>query len=89
MVELQRYHPIAPIGGPRRALHDTEIDGYFVPKDTTILISLGDIHFDPETWDDPHVFKPERFIDERGALKNSEHLYPFGLGGCQYVSFTH
>ncbi|KOB62419.1 Cytochrome P450, partial [Operophtera brumata] len=80
LLELQRYHPIAPLTGPRRVLDDTVIDGYLIPKDTTVLISVGDIHFNPELWADPHVFKPERFIDERGLLKNSEHMFPFGSG---------
>lgn len=43
-------------------------------------MSVGDLHFDPEIWDNPHEFKPERFIDESGTLKNSEHMYHFGLG---------
>jgi methyl farnesoate epoxidase / farnesoate epoxidase len=77
---VQRYYTIAPIGGPRRLLGDSVIDGYLIPKGTTVLISVNDIHRDPKLWGDPHDFKPERFIDDRGALKNSEHMYPFGLG---------
>lgn len=77
---MQRHHPIAPLAGPRRVLEDTVIDGFLIPKDTTVLISVGDIHFDPKLWYDPLAFKPERFIDERGMLKNLEHMYPFGMG---------
>nr|AJN91165.1 cytochrome P450 monooxygenase CYP305B1 [Cnaphalocrocis medinalis] len=80
LLEVQRYYTIVPLAGPRRLLDDAVIDGYLIPKETTVLISVGDLHFDPEIWDDPHEFKPERFIDECGALKNSEHMYPFGLG---------
>ncbi|CAG9782107.1 unnamed protein product [Diatraea saccharalis] len=80
LLEVQRYYTIVPLAGPRRLLKDTVIDGYLIPKDCTVLISVGDLHFDSKIWDDPHDFKPERFIDERGALKNTEHMYPFGLG---------
>lgn len=80
LLEVQRYYTIVPLAGPRRLLEDTVIDGYLIPKETTVLMSVGDLHFDPKIWDDPREFKPERFIDERGALKNSEHMYPFGLG---------
>ncbi|XP_049886246.1 probable cytochrome P450 305a1 isoform X2 [Pectinophora gossypiella] len=80
LLEVQRYYTIVPLAGPRRALDVTSIDGYSIPKNTTILMAVGDLHFDPELWDFPHEFKPERFIDEAGALKNSEHMYPFGLG---------
>lgn len=71
------------MAGPRLLQKDTIIDGYLIPKGTTVLMSIGDVHFDPELWGDPHIFKPERFIDENGKIKNSEHMYPFGLGGCQ------
>ena len=68
------------MAGPRLLQSDSSIDGYLIPKGATILMSVGDIYFDPELWDEPQVFKPERFIDENGMLKNSEHLYHFGLG---------
>lgn len=78
--EVQRFYTIVPLMGPRRVLDDTFINGYFIPKETTVLMAIGDLHFDPEIWSEPREFKPERFIDEQGALKNTEHLYPFGLG---------
>ncbi|KAJ8737815.1 hypothetical protein PYW08_000410 [Mythimna loreyi] len=78
--EVHRYYPIVPMAGPRLLQNDASIDGYIIPKGATVLMSVGDIYFDPELWDDPHVFKPERFIDESGMLKISEHLYTFGLG---------
>nr|QLI62166.1 cytochrome P450 17 [Streltzoviella insularis] len=80
LLEIQRYFTIVPLAGPRRVMHDTFIDGYLIPKETTVLMSLGDLHFDPEIWEEPQVFKPDRFINEHGALKNIEHMYPFGLG---------
>lgn len=78
--EIQRYFTIVPIAGPRRALDDIHMDGYVIPKDTTILISVGDVHFDPNVWEEPEKFMPERFIDSKGNLKNVEHMYPFGSG---------
>lgn len=83
--EVHRFYSIVPMAGPRSLQKDTVIDGYLVPKGTTILMSLRDMYFDPELFEDPHVFRPERFIDESGMLKNSEHMYHFGLGGCQVV----
>ncbi|KAI8431029.1 hypothetical protein MSG28_001102 [Choristoneura fumiferana] len=78
--EVQRYYTIVPLAGPRRVLSDTVIGGYSIPKETTILLAVGDLNFDPNLYDDPHEFKPERFINEQGALKNAEHVYTFGLG---------
>ncbi|NP_001106220.1 probable cytochrome P450 305a1 isoform X1 [Bombyx mandarina] len=80
LLEVMRIHTIAPLAGPRRVLQDTVIDGYVIPKETTVLISLADIHLDPNLWPDPHEIKPERFIDEKGLSKSNEHIYPFGSG---------
>ncbi|KAJ0184117.1 hypothetical protein K1T71_000540 [Dendrolimus kikuchii] len=80
LLEVYRYYAIAAFIGPKRVMENTVMDGYHIPKDTTVLISVYDLHFDPEIWKDPHEFKPERFIDEDGNLKHPEHLYSFGLG---------
>ncbi|XP_034839373.1 probable cytochrome P450 305a1 [Maniola hyperantus] len=80
LLEVQRYFTIVPLAGPRRVLEDVNMDGYFIPKDTTILSAVGDLHFDPDIWEHPDKFIPERFIDERGNIKNTEQMYPFGIG---------
>ncbi|XP_072930634.1 probable cytochrome P450 305a1 [Epargyreus clarus] len=80
LLEVHRYYTIVPLTGPRRVLWETTIDGYVIPKDATVLMGVGDLHNDPEYWDEPNKFKPERFIDEKGLMKNPEHMYPFGLG---------
>ncbi|XP_039764086.1 probable cytochrome P450 305a1 isoform X2 [Pararge aegeria] len=80
LLEVQRYFTIVPLAGPRRVLEDVYLDDYLIPKDTTVLIAVGDTHFDPSVWEEPKKFIPERFIDERGAIKNTEHMYPFGIG---------
>lgn len=80
ILEVHRYYMIVPVAGPRVVLKDTTIDGYLIPKGTTVLISLGDIYFNEELWVDPYEFRPERFIDETGKLLKSKHTYFFGLG---------
>ncbi|GBP12912.1 Probable cytochrome P450 305a1 [Eumeta japonica] len=80
LLEVQRYYTIVPLIGPRRVLSDTEIDGFSIPKDSTVLVSIGDLHFDIELWDNPNEFKPERFIDENGKLIIPEYMLHFGLG---------
>ena len=36
---------------------------------------------DPESWDDPDEFKPERFLDEGGQLNSkATQVYAFGIG---------
>lgn len=80
LLEVQRFYHIMPITGPRRALRETELGGYRIPRDTTILIGLGTVHMDAEFWGDPEVFRPERFLDKNNKIFNTERLMPFGQG---------
>ena len=41
------------------------------------------VHMDLKTWDDPEVFRPERFINEQGEFVKHSHLIPFSLGKRQ------
>lgn len=78
IMEVQRFFNIVPITGPRRALWDTNLGGYNIPKNTTILIGLRSVHMDYNHWGDPECFRPERFIDEEGKTIKDEFFMPFG-----------
>ena len=39
------------------------------------------MHFDQNYWDNPEVFDPSRFIDEKSqTFKTNERLIPFSIG---------
>ncbi|XP_044256231.1 probable cytochrome P450 305a1 [Tribolium madens] len=80
LLETIRYRYVVPIGGPRRVTKDTTLNGYYLPKNTTVLISFYSINNDPEYWQNPESFNPERFLDEKGSLLPDEKLIPFALG---------
>jgi cytochrome P450 len=48
-------------------------------QDTVILVNLWSFHKDPNFWSDPEVFRPERFLDEKGMLIK-DYTLPFGAG---------
>ncbi|XP_022728358.1 cytochrome P450 81D11-like [Durio zibethinus] len=75
--ETFRLNPAAPLLLPHMASSDCRISGYDVPRDTIVLINAWAIHRDPELWDDPTSFKPERFGN---GERESNKLMPFGLG---------
>ncbi|OAY39663.1 iridoid oxidase [Manihot esculenta] len=79
--ETLRLHPPLPLLLPRNTIQDTKFVGYDVPKDTQVLVNAWAIGRDPDSWEDPLSFKPERFlglnIDYKG--QNFE-LIPFGSG---------
>jgi len=49
-------------------------------QDTAMVVNLWSFHSDPNFWGDPEVFRPERFLDERGHLLKKDYSLPFGAG---------
>ena len=72
--EVLRYTAaIAPSGFPHRALEETNFEGYFIPKGSTILTYAWYVLHDPQLWNDPWLFDPSRFLDATGNLLPPEH----------------
>eukprot|EP00117_Sycon_ciliatum_P012221 scpid37105/ scgid13375/ Leukotriene-B(4) omega-hydroxylase 1; CYPIVF2; Cytochrome P450 4F2; Cytochrome P450-LTB-omega; Leukotriene-B(4) 20-monooxygenase 1 len=46
----------------RRLGEDMVIDGYTLPRDTRIMVSLWGLHHNPAVWARPEEFLPERFL---------------------------
>ncbi|KAJ9546257.1 hypothetical protein OSB04_025964 [Centaurea solstitialis] len=79
--ETLRLHPPAPLLLPHRAIEACEIMGYTIPKDSQIWVNVWAIGRDPEIWDDPLDFKPERFIGSKLNYKGKDFEFlPFGSG---------
>lgn len=53
-------------------------DGIILPKGSTLLFSVYEIHRHPNFWKDPEDFIPERFLEEN--IKFSKNYFPFGAG---------
>lgn len=83
--ETFRLHPSTPLSLPRIASESCEIDGYHIPKGSTLLVNVWAIARDPKMWADPLEFRPARFlpggekadVDVRG---NDFEVIPFGAG---------
>ena len=54
---------------------------YELPKGTGVLINFWALHNDPNFWEDPSEFRPERFLQENGELApRPESFMPFSAG---------
>ncbi|XP_039310857.1 probable cytochrome P450 305a1 isoform X1 [Solenopsis invicta] len=81
LTECQRLWLVTPVIGPRRVLENTILDGYEIPKNTTVLINVYSNNTDPEFFPDPNSFKPERHINKDGIYQiQHENVINFGKG---------
>nr|XP_043606844.1 cytochrome P450 93A3-like [Erigeron canadensis] len=78
--ESLRLHPGAAII-PRRAAEDSTVTGYLIPANSTIFVNVWALGRDPEYWDNPLEFIPERFEDSQVDLRGQHFsLLTFGAG---------
>lgn len=77
----------APVGQQiRETLEDTEIQGYFIPKGTLLMIGPYVMMRSEEYWHDPDVFDPERFDPARAEDKSHRFAWPpFGGGAHKCI----
>jgi cytochrome P450 len=59
-------------------IEEDSFNGMIIPKGSTLLFSVYEIHRHPDFWTNPAEFIPERFLDEN--TKFSKNYFPFGAG---------
>ncbi|KAH7681580.1 Cytochrome P450 B-class protein [Dioscorea alata] len=88
--EIFRFHPPAPLLVPRESMEQVTIEGYQIPAKTRVFINAWAIGRDIESWENPEVFEPERFMNSSVDFKGQDfELIPFGAGrrGCPAITF--
>uniref|UniRef100_A0A7N4PMV6 Cytochrome P450 n=1 Tax=Sarcophilus harrisii TaxID=9305 RepID=A0A7N4PMV6_SARHA len=78
--EVQRFSDIIPLGIPHMTSRDTEIQGFFIPKGTTMILNLSSVLKDESTWEKPYRFHPGHFLDAEGHFVKQEAFIPFSAG---------
>jgi len=70
-----------PGAGTARLLKkDLAVDGYRLEAGTMAVVSFYAMHRNPELWDDPLAFDPDRFLPERSQGRSRWQYLPFGGG---------
>ncbi|GIO23073.1 cytochrome P450 [Oceanobacillus sp. J11TS1] len=64
--EVRRFYPFFPVA-PARVKEDFSWNGYTFEKGTLTLLDLYGTNHDPEIWDNPDTFQPERFQTWEGS----------------------
>ncbi|PKU64259.1 Cytochrome P450 71A9 [Dendrobium catenatum] len=76
---------------PRETIQECEIQGYTIPAYTRVIINAAAITTDPNIWENPLDFLPERFEGMDVDFKGHDfELLPFGFGRrkCPGINFT-
>lgn len=66
-----------------KTLKDYNNKELVVEKGSTVLIPIYSIHRDPDNYESPNEFKPQRFSEENGGVKRYKEKgvwLPFGEG---------
>ncbi|KAH6775165.1 hypothetical protein C2S52_012726 [Perilla frutescens var. hirtella] len=88
MKESMRFHPIAPLIPPHYAIDDCKVAGYDISKGTVVITNTFSLGRDPNTWDSPEEFLPERFMGKDiDAMGSNFALLPFGSGRRKCVGY--
>ncbi|XP_060244967.1 cytochrome P450 2D3-like isoform X1 [Meriones unguiculatus] len=78
--EVQRFADIAPVNFPHMASRDIEVQGFRIPKGTTLITNLSSVLKDETVWEKPLQFHPEHFLDAQGHFVKHEAFMPFSAG---------
>ncbi|KAK2976252.1 hypothetical protein RJ640_021963 [Escallonia rubra] len=80
--ETTRLHPAGPLLLPRETTQSCVIDGYEIRPKTLVYVNAWAIGRDPEAWENPEKFLPERFLGDSAVGFRGHHfeLVPFGAG---------
>lgn len=89
--ETLRLHPTGPMI-VRESTEECIINGYEIPARTQLFVNVWAIGRDPNHWETPLEFRPERFVISEGEREKGKavdvrgqhfHMLPFGSGRRQ------
>ena len=82
--ESMRLYPPA-YGMGRQAVRSTEVAGYPVAPGAIVIMPTWVVHRDARWFEEPEVFRPERWADDRARRLPRYAYFPFGGGPRQCI----
>jgi len=67
--EALRWRPVAPLAIPHGTIQEETYRGYRIPVGTTIFVNNWGMFHDPEVYDRPDDFWPDRFLNNEFGTK--------------------
>ncbi|KAG1746566.1 cytochrome P450 [Suillus paluster] len=78
--EALRWRPVAASGFPHKTTKEVIWENYCIPAGTMVFGNHWSISRDPEVYPEPYAFKPERWIDDHGRLRDDLKFFVYGFG---------
>lgn len=78
--ECLRLYPSVPLISRTLGQSLTTTSGYYLPKETSVIIHIYDIHHDPKFFPNPETFDPDRFLPENSTNRHPFAYLPFSAG---------
>jgi cytochrome P450 len=75
--EILRIRSPVPVTSARHMLEPFTIGPWTIPREVVVLVDAYGVHHDPRTYPEPHVFRPERFLEQQ---PDGYSFLPFGGG---------
>lgn len=80
LLECDRVISVTPMILNHKATKSTKLGGYDIPKETVIMASAWSTHNDPETFQNPQWFDPNRFLNAEQKFIKFPQIIPFSIG---------
>ncbi|KAI8961019.1 cytochrome P450 [Daldinia sp. FL1419] len=71
--EIFRFRPVFPVGIPHRSSKEIYYRGYRIPENSILFMNIYGLFHDPDLYDDPEIFNPERFLNSPFGTKQGAY----------------
>lgn len=75
---MRVYPPVWSVS--RVSTAKDEWQGHPIDKGTVVILLIYHLHHNPELWQNPEKFDPDRFAPDKSKNRPSNHYLPFGAG---------
>ncbi|KIJ60079.1 hypothetical protein HYDPIDRAFT_139854 [Hydnomerulius pinastri MD-312] len=80
--EVLRWNVVAPLAMPHVTTQDEIFEGYFIPKGSMVSANIWYILHNEDTYPEPEVFRPERFLGDNVQPDPRDACFGYGRRIC-------
>ncbi|KAI1175969.1 cytochrome protein [Nemania sp. FL0916] len=82
VTESFRWYPVVPMGAPHTTDADDVVNGYHIPKGTTLIPNVWWFTHDPAVYPNPSEFNPSRYLGPNPEPDPGQYVFGYGRRIC-------